>query len=186
MTTPHVEIRQFEAPADAEIMGIGIRGVFENLADEQLAPILAEYNLSKDALDDEAWYSLQLYFDLYREIHNANSGYMHLVSIGKAIAANVTDPAAIGDLDTFVNQTLNETATTVIRNTPPGYGYIIEELGENHYAITNNTGSSNDLVYGYIWESVRLIAGKRSFNFKPMKNYPSDQVGATFELSWRG
>lgn len=184
MTKPPEEIRQFEAPPDAEIMGIGIRGLFDNLADKQIAPILAEYNLSKDVLEDEAWYSLQLYFDLYRVIHKTSSGYMHLVSVGKAIAANVTDADAIGDLETFVTQTLNETATTVIRNTPPGYGYTLDKVDDKHYKITNNTGAPNDLVYGYIWESVRLIADKRSFSFKPLENYPSDTHGATFELTW--
>ncbi|MEO1442915.1 MAG: hypothetical protein AAFV33_21120, partial [Chloroflexota bacterium] len=106
-------IKQFKAPDGAEIMGLGILGVFESLAKEQVDPILKTHNLSRDDIQPDGWYSLQLYYDLNKQMYDKPGGPMTLVAIGKATAANVTDPAAIGSVENFVTQELNRAATTV-------------------------------------------------------------------------
>lgn len=181
-----VHVRQFEAPDGAEIMGVGVIGVFDTLTQNQIDPILAAHGLNMADIDQESWYPLQVYWDLWRVIHDSPGGSQSLVAIGKSIAQNVTNPDEIGSVDVFITQVLNQTATGLIRNVPDGYGYIIEKVDSQHYEVTNNTGSSNDLVFGYIWESVRMLANGRDFTVAPIAGYaPDSDEGATFSVSWR-
>lgn len=182
--TEAVVVQQFQAPEGAQIMGVGILGLFDNLRQEMIGPILAQHNLRKSDIQQDGWYSLQVYFDFYHALYQQDGASANFVAIGKAIAQNVTDPERIESIEQFITEELNQTATSIINNTPDGYGYTLEQLGPNHYRITNNTGSPNDIVYGYIWESLRMLANKKRFSFRAIANYPSDELGAVFEVEW--
>lgn len=180
-----ISFKQFEAPAGAEIMGVAILGFYENFEQETVTALLSERGLSKGSIRPDGWYDLQIYFDIYRDLLKQPNGTSDLVNIGKATAQNITQPREIDGLEGFITTELQRSATGVIRNVPDGYGYTIEQLGPNHYRVVNDTGAPNDLIYGYIWEGLRLVARRTHFTFRPVTHYPSREHGAVFEIQWQ-
>lgn len=174
----------FHAPEGSEIIGIAVKGYFNNLQQDSIQPILDQYNLKSEDIDDNGWYPLQTLYDVDKEIYKQPGGNLNLVAVGKAIASNVLD-SSITDLEEFLNVHLNRTATTAIRNVPEGFGYIVEKIGHQHYRITSNVPTSNDTVYGYLWEVCRLLKKPtEEFVLTPISGYPGNQEAAVLEVKW--
>lgn len=179
------KIGQFEAPRGAEIMGLGIIGIFDTLAQDQIDPILEQHNLRKRDIRENEWYPLQLYYDLYRAIYSAPGGSQNLVAVGKSMAQGLIDSQQVNSIDDFLTNVLNSLTEGLVRNTPKDYGYLVDRLDTNYYQVMNNTGASNDLIFGFIWESVRMLSAGRSFKVAPVEGYYQDSPeGATFRVEW--
>lgn len=178
-------IDQFHAPAKAEIMGLGLLGICDNLAQEQLDPILTYLEVDPGRIEPESWYRLADYYQLLHTIFKTTNGPALLMAVGKALAHHLTDIAAVGNMENLVTDYFNFATSNLIRNTPSGFGYLVSRLGPQRYQIRNNTGTSNDVVFGYIWESMRLVADGRFFTVTPVSGFHRASMrGAVFNLIW--
>lgn len=176
----------FQAPEGAEIMGKVVKSYFVNLAQETFAPVLEKYDLHLEDIDEDEWYTLQLYYDIDMEIYKNSGGSSALVAIGKATMANLLSQLPYKSIGDYFDNGLNSIATRAyLRNVPAEFGFIVSKLGEKHYRISSNLPASNETVYGSLWEACRILSQEgESFTVKPVEGYPGNDICATFEVYW--
>ncbi|MEO1288673.1 MAG: hypothetical protein AAFV93_12965, partial [Chloroflexota bacterium] len=76
--------------------------------------------------------------------------------------------------------------TAYLRNMPEGFGIIVTEKEDNTFEVWNNTQVPNDLIYGFLWECLRVTKPEgKGFNLMPLSGYDANSTkGAKFEISW--
>jgi len=177
--------KQFTSPENLEMLGIVLIAFKQNLHEQMTAPIFDKYGLDSEHLKPDTWYPAAIMSDIYHEIYQNGGGSSSLVAMGKASVAaglEVINPDTIEDFIDSINQPI----LINLRNYPDGYGWIVEKNGDQHYRITNNTDAPNDLMYGYLWEMLRLlIDADEHFQVLPVRNYQlGSEDGAVYEISW--
>ncbi|MEL6309495.1 MAG: hypothetical protein AAFR81_23145 [Chloroflexota bacterium] len=175
--------KQMESPEQLEIAGIVINQFKNNLAQEITNPIMKEYDLTD--IDDEAFYPSSVVDKLYKAVYKDGNGQQALVAMGKASATTTLDfiqPETPKD----VLDNIHNVFTAYLRNMPEGFGIIVTELDDNKFKVWNNTQVPNDLIYGFLWECVRMTRGdKKRFAVMPLEGYDrKSEHGAKFEVSW--
>jgi hypothetical protein len=58
----------YEAPEGSEIIGALIFPYFNNLASNEIDPILEKHNLTKESIIADGWYPMQLVYDISKEV----------------------------------------------------------------------------------------------------------------------
>jgi len=176
----------FQAPAGSEIMGKVVKSYFENLERDVVAPVLGRYNLEVGNINPDDWYPLQLYYDIDKEIYKDPNGSSALVAIGKATMANLLALLPYKTLEDYILHGLNSIATrSFIRNVPSNFGFIVTNLGHQHYRVKSNMPAPNESVFGSLWEACRLLKKENeSFTVTPVEGYPGNDVCATLEIRW--
>ncbi|HEX2621370.1 MAG TPA: hypothetical protein VHL11_14525, partial [Phototrophicaceae bacterium] len=58
----------FEAPQGSEVIGSLLLPYFDNLASDDLDPILKRHGLVKDEINPEGWYAMQVLMDISRAL----------------------------------------------------------------------------------------------------------------------
>lgn len=174
---------QTVAPPGAEMVGQSIADWTDNLEKEITDPVFQKHGLHN--IDPDAWYSLEIVVDLYQEMLQSSGGGMALVAMGKASAGPVQEIFKFKSYQEFLDGA-GKPFRAAIRNIPDEYGLTVVQKGEKHYEITNNSVVPNDMIYGYLWEMLKLIRQPgQSHVFRPVSGYtPGSTKRAVFELSW--
>lgn len=150
-----------------------------NLTPEVTDEIFQRHHLSPDEVLHDEWYPTTIVDDLYREILQQPNGPQALVAMGKAGVHMYIERLELTSVEESFHK-LSNISNLTVRDVPEGYGYQSEKLGERHYRIRNNTATPNDLLYGAIWELMRVLTPEdQSFTVVPISGYPSsiDGVG---------
>lgn len=175
----------FIAPYGGEMMGEALKGYFEIFPPPVTEPIMAKYNLSKEMIENETWYSLQIAYDIEAAGCSDSTLGMDYVALGKMAAAEILNIAMITDLETYLMVYLNQITKLALRNVPDELGYIVEKIADKHFHITSNVPSTNDAVYGFMWESCRLLVPEmEDFVVRPIAGYPSHEERVVLEIKW--
>ncbi len=174
---------QTKAPPGAEMVGQSIADWVDNLNREITDPVFKKHGL--DNIDPEAWYSLEIVVDLYHEMLQSEGGGPALVAMGKASAGPVQEIFKFSSYEEFLDGA-GKPFKAAIRNIPDEYGLIITRRGDKHYEITNNSIVPNDMIYGYLWEMLKLVREPgQEYTFRPLSGYsPGSTQRAVFELKW--
>lgn len=177
------EAKQMHAPDDVTIAGLIINQFRGNLASDVTDPIMDAHNLTD--VDDEAFYPLSIVNSIYREIYADGSGRQALVAMGKASAKTAMDFIQ-PDSPQDVLDNVHNLFTAYLRNMPDGFGVIVTQNEQDNYVVWNNTNVPNDLMYGFLWECLRLTKAEgKPFTILPTSGYEYDsEVGAKFEITW--
>jgi hypothetical protein len=175
---------QTQAPAGSEMLGQSIADWTDNLAQHITDPVFHKYDLIE--INPENWYSLDIVVDLYQEIKQSDGGGTALTAMGKASAGPVQQACNFSSFKDFLSNA-GEPFKVAIRNIPEEYGLLVEEVGERHYKITNNSIVPNSMIYGYLWEMLRIInQGRYDYTFKPAGGFDIEApVRGVFDLQWR-
>ena len=182
----HYIAKQFQPHPDMEVLGATLITLNHNLREDITDPIFAKYNLDADHLQPDEWYPAVVLSDVQKEIHAKGRGSSALVAMGKALAIENLTQGKVNSIEDFIAGFKNVQQHEVLRNYPEGYGWSTEKVGEQRYRVTNNTDAPNDIVYGYLWETLRqLISEHEHFQVLPIKNFgPDAEDGAVYEISW--
>jgi hypothetical protein len=174
---------QTVAPPGSEMVGQSIADWVDNLEKEITDPVFKKHGLND--IDPEAWYSLEIVVDIYQEILQSDGGGMALVAMGKASAGPVQEIFNFESFEEFLNGA-DKPFRAAIRNIPDEYGLTINRIADKHYKITNNSVVPNDMIYGYLWEILKLVRQPgQNYTFRPVSGYsPGSTERAVFELSW--
>lgn len=177
--------QRFVAPEGAEVLGASAAVFFDNLASHQLDPVLAKHGFTQESFDPQAWYPLQFLLDLADEA-NPNDDHVIGVALGKALAQRLINMLNVPDAQTFVEVSLNQVQEVVNRNIPEEFGYQITKIDEGHYLVHNNTPFSNNGIYGYLWEAMRILVGTEgTFSVRLTEDTDFDAATpATFEVTF--
>jgi len=167
-----------------EALGTAIIGLSHNLHEEFTRPVFAKHGLDVDHLDPDEWYPAYLINEIYKEVYANGRGASTLVAFGKASAVfgiSLTNPNNVDELLAAINEPI----LVSLRNQPQEYGLIVEKVDEKTYHVKNNTDSPNDLVYGCLWESLRLLMKENEdFELLPLENHEAgSEHGATYKIS---
>ncbi len=176
---------QTKAPPGSEIMGQFIANWTNNLEKSVTEPIFKKYGLDPKQIKLDGYYSLDIVVDLYTEIRTRHGGSPALVAMGKASGEPVQEIFKFKSVDEFMARCA-EPFKAAIRNIPEEYGLFVEKKDHQHYHVTNNSIVPNDMIFGYLWEMVRLILGPGvRFSVKNTQPHNVDSLeGAIFEVSW--
>ena len=175
--------KQMASPEGLTVAGIVINQFKDNLAKNVTDPIMQEYQLTN--IDDDAFYPASVVDKLYKAVYKDGNGQQALVAMGKASASTTLDfikPESPKD----VLDNVHNVFTAYLRNMPEGFGIIVTKLEDNKFKVWNNTQVPNDLIYGFLWECVRVTRPEKSrFAIMPLEGYDrKSEVGAKFEVSW--
>lgn len=176
--------KRYVAPEGAEVLGQAIVGYFDNLTSYQLDPVIERYGLNAEAFDPQAWYPMQVLFDVVAEA-NPDNDYTVGVALGKAVGESILRMLDIPDATSFLETYIHVVPSQVHRNLPEGYGFNITKIDEGHYWVMNNTPHSTSGVYGYLWEVMRNLVPSGDFIVQLVNN--SDfiaDVPATIEVKF--
>ncbi len=166
--------QQFIASPDAEMLGTVFQGMSENLRAEQSKKMLAAYGITE--IDVDKWYPHPLSFDVAKAIHNQPNGTEVLVAMGRGIGETAALPSEINDVESFM-AALPYLYQANIRYMHPEERFYVETLGEKHYKVINNTPSSNNLIYGMLWEFLRRYSdSNEEFSLIPLSGVERDAV----------
>ncbi|MEM6283596.1 MAG: hypothetical protein AAF787_15500, partial [Chloroflexota bacterium] len=145
--------KQLQPPPGTEVMGAALMGFFDNLSIDVVDPVLRKHGFKREDIDPGGWYPAEISIALERAFMNSDyGGKMAIVAIGKASAQNVVDPESYEGFSDFLENNFPNFPLMYVRNTPEGYGYIVEKVQEGVWKITNNTPISNHSTYGFLWE----------------------------------
>ncbi|MEM9951893.1 MAG: hypothetical protein AAF846_09850 [Chloroflexota bacterium] len=174
---------QMVSPEDLQIAGIVINQFRGNLAEDITDPIMDAHNLID--IDDEGFYPATVVDEIYKEIYGDGTGQQALVAMGKASAKTTLDFIK-PDNPKDVLDNIHNVFTAYLRNMPEGFGIIVTEKEGNTFEVWNNTQVPNDLIYGFLWECLRVTKPEgKGFNLMPLSGYDANSTkGAKFEISW--
>lgn len=177
---------QMHAPEGAEVLGAAMMAWFDNLGMDTISPILAKYHLTAEDIQPENWYPFSIFDDIYKAVYHSPGGSTALVAVGKASAENLVSRETVHSAENWLENVLPPETHTFTRNVPEGYGFRIEKVSEGNYRFINNTGIPNDLIYGYLWEGLRILVPEpKDFTVAPISGYYRDSPeGAVFEVRW--
>lgn len=178
---------QMQAPEGAEVMGAAILSWFDNLEMSVIQPILSKHGLKVDDVKPDGWYPFAIFNDIYREVYESAGGKTALIAVGKASARLVVKAEDYpGGLEQFITERLPKDTRSFVRNVPEDYGFFVEKVGEHTFHATNNTNIPNDLMFGYLWETSRILkVVDRHFVVSPLTDYYNNPTeGATFKIEW--
>ena len=141
----------------------------------------AKYGITE--IDFDAWYPHHLAFDVAKAIHEGPNGMEGLVAMGRGIGETAALPSEISDIESFM-AALPYLYQANVRNMHPEEFFYVETIGEKHYKVINNTPSSNNLIYGMLWEFLRRYSSSdEQFSLRPLSGIEKDaSEGAVFEI----
>lgn len=176
---------QFQAPEGTEVIGVILLAYLNNLEHHVTEPILEKYGFTVDEMEADKWYPSQLFLDIEHAIFDSEGGQTALVAIGKSAVESYIPPAGVDSLETAI-MALPNVYPTNQRNLPEGYGWFVEKKGDQHYVVTNNTGTSNHAVYGYVWALCHRMRSKdQNVSVKPVQGFDDGSTEAgVFEITW--
>ena len=156
-----------------------------NLESDTTVGILESYGFTPESIDVEKWYPNQMFLDIERKIYDSHGGTNALTAIGKSAVDNYIAPDGVTTLEDAL-LALPSVYTTNQRHLPDGYGWIIEEKGENHYQFTNNTGTTNHGAYGYVWALCQhMSSSDQNVRVIPLQGFELDSTEpAIFDITW--
>lgn len=176
----------YQAPEGSEVLGVIILPYFDNLASDKINPILKSHNLSKEDIDPEGWYPLQLLADISKEASPTGTTPTD-IALGKSYSRFVIEQYKVTSIEQYFDSTLGDIVLTGIRNVPEGYGFDVKKLGDRHYQITNNTLMSNGLYYGAFWEICRILRPDDvDFTVEALSGLGADDylTPGVFDVTW--
>ena len=175
---------QFEAPANVEVNGVLLQSHLDITDFTITAPILDHYGVSLDDISDDGWYPDQLFLDIERAIYQQPGGNTTLVAIGKETAEQIDVPEGISLTQALMMIPSNYGMSQ--RNLPEGYGWQVEQVSENHFVFTNNSGSSNHGAFGFVWGLCnRLKANNQVVRVVPRQGFELDATDpAVIDITW--
>jgi hypothetical protein len=161
-----------------------LRAYFTNLESDFVVPIVARYGLRLDEIDTNQWYSLQLYYDIDKEIYQGINGSEALVAIGKATIANMLSRSSYVDLEDYLlNGLTTLAARDFIRNVPETFGFFVSKIAPNRFRLQSNLPAANETIYGAVWEACRMLKHPdQTFTLIPVEGFPGNDICATFEV----
>ncbi|MEO1254259.1 MAG: hypothetical protein AAFY41_05145 [Bacteroidota bacterium] len=175
----------FQAPEGAEIMGSALKGYFDIFTPTITKPILKEHGLTAETIHDEHWYPLQIGYDIEKAGFGDSTIGMDSVAMGKMVASTIIESDTMPDLETYLTVYINQITVISLRNIPDELGYIVEKIAEKDYRITSNVPSTNEAVFGFMWESCRLLKEPdETFFVHPISGYPGNQERIVLEVKW--
>lgn len=178
-------MRKLNCPPGTEISGDGILSLVENIAAEEIQPVLDRHNLS-DIKRDE-WYPAQDYLDVLTDI--SKSFYMNLVAVGMAVGQNTHMPPELEQMGLGnILEIWDAHYQMHHRNGDIGYAET-EKIADDHYAITIHRGLyPDDLEYGVAYGFARrfLPEGQRFVVEYGKHNKRLDEGGksTTIHVRW--
>ncbi|MEL6406719.1 MAG: hypothetical protein AAFR81_20280 [Chloroflexota bacterium] len=179
--TEHIEARtkQFETVPEAEAQGAIMMTWLTNQLADDTRPRLEKRGITD--IDPTGWYNFQTFLDVMSEIVKSKQNVsMTLVAVGKGVVENLPleDFPSIEAFQAFVENLHGAS----VRNMPETESHVVIQEDSNIY-IVNNTPVSNDLMYGFWWEMLRLYSiGGIKYRPIPHQDYPSNEVGTIFLL----
>lgn len=179
--TEHIEERtkQFETVPEAEAQGAVMMTWLTNQLADETRPRLEKRGITE--IDPVGWYNFQIFLDVMSEIMQSKQNVsMTLVAVGKGVIENLPleDFPSVEAFRAFVENLHGAS----VRNMPDTERHFVIREDDKIY-IVNNTPVSNDLMYGFWWELLRLYSvGGVKYRPIPHQDYPSNEVGTTFLL----
>jgi hypothetical protein len=177
--------QRFVAPSlEAEAKGVVLTAFMHNLRSEDIAPILARYELSN--IDPDQWYPMQLALNIQRDIYYSNESVSEkLVAGGIQFAQNWSFPGEAKSV-TEALYVLSQVSSRASRNTPEGYGYILDRVSKNHLWMFYNTPYHEDGSYGLLWGLVNRFKPKQDLFVVRIIENPNPELypGTCFDIKW--
>ena len=169
---------------NAEIMGSVLVGFLTNLRAEDIRPILKTYHLEE--IDVNKWYPQQLILDFDKAVAEQKvNATDNLVAIGIKLIDSVPLNPETKTVEDAI-RSLDVIARAVVRNVPTEEGFRIVESRPGYALVVANTPWPDDLVYGYLWATVRRYKpANANFTVKEVKNQQPDvNPGVAYDITW--
>ncbi|PJF43363.1 MAG: hypothetical protein CUN50_00095 [Candidatus Thermofonsia Clade 1 bacterium] len=145
-------MRKQQAPKDMLISGQAIRAIVQSIEFDSIRPHMEEifsvYGLPP-SIDPDAWYPLQLYYDITKRLNSEQ-----LISIGVRVINVANFPPEIDSIQKAI-ELLMATHHLNLRNVPEGDGYSDYHFDDHRITFRENTTFPHDLMYGYIYGLVQ-------------------------------
>ncbi|MFN7209415.1 MAG: hypothetical protein ACK4P1_03350 [Aggregatilineales bacterium] len=145
-------MRKQEAPKDMLISGMAMQAIVQSIEFDSIRPhmeaIFKVYGLPPK-IDPNAWYPLQLYYDITKRLNSEQ-----LISIGVRVINAAAFPPEIDSIQKAI-ELLMATHHLNLRNVPEGDGYSDYHFDEHRITFRENTTFPHDPMYGYIYGLVQ-------------------------------
>jgi len=176
---------QFLSPEQAQISGKTLIGILDHLHNLQAKRQFALNGFSSGSINPDEWYAATHLNAVYKTVFAHGKGTAELIMLGKAMAHHAMETFQLQSIDDFISK-INRVVLIGMRHIPESYGWIVKHKQPQHCHIVNNTEIPNDVMFGYLWEMLRLLAApQQTFSLIPIRNYSHDsKVGAVFDVRW--
>jgi len=185
-TTERYVAKPFVAGSpEALVIGQTVLAFSQNLEAEVIAPLLPKHGLGD--VDPEKWYPHQAWMDVLKDVndHFGGRASQAFVAFGKQVVENVVMPPEIQTIPDVLNA-LHAIHHLNLQNVPEDEGYVVEQLGDKHYMVYENTPNPSYAIYGFIWGLVaRYCPDDEDFVVEIVDNpKPAETPGTAFEIQW--
>jgi hypothetical protein len=168
---------------EALVIGQTVQAFSSNLEADIILPLLPKYGL--DNINPDKWYPHQSWMNVLRDLSTAPGGNMALVAFGKQVAQSAVMPPEIDSIPKVL-ELLHTIHHMNLRNVPAEEGYVIKQVGNQHYLVYHNTPNPLDAIYGFLWGlAARFKQPGERFVVRMIENpNPNEIPGAVYEIKW--
>lgn len=183
--SPYTASRFVAGSPDALVIGQTMMAFLENVEADLIMPIMKKHNL--DHLDPDQWYLHQKWMDVLRELSEKLGGQADtaFVAIGREVVRKAVMPPEMNSIPVALNA-LHAIHHLNLRNIPEDEGYVVKELGAQHYQVYANTPNPDEAIYGFIWGMcARFKQADEHFTVRIIPNpHPQQIPGTLFDVTW--
>jgi hypothetical protein len=148
-----VEVPKYVAAKEAQISGFAMQAFQKSGETEGVLPTfekyMKQYGYDSTDIDTEAWYPLQLYFDICKDLKENAENFLILVAIGTKVIESAQFPPEINSVATAMKM-LMDTHHMNLKNVPEHDGYHSLDVSEDRVTFVEQTSFPHDVMYGYI------------------------------------
>ncbi len=148
------KVPKYVAGENAQIIGFAMQAFKKSAAAPRIEPTfekyMKQYDYESGEIDTAAWYPLQLYFDICKDLKEHAEDFLILVSIGTKVIESAQFPPEVNSVATGM-QMLMDTHHLNLKNVPDYDGYHSLVIKDNKVSFIEQTSFPHDVMYGYIY-----------------------------------
>jgi hypothetical protein len=167
---------QYVTSPDAEVAGVAVLSLLNNIQVDELLPVLKKHGLEQ--IDPNGWYSEQKLLDVVKDIQENPNSMQNFVAIGMKVFETMPLPPGVDSLQSFLGA-IPAILQAISRNSVG----IQVEVGQNSARVINTSPYPDDLIYGELWGICRRFLPNGKFSIMPLPQAANDPV-KVFEVKW--